>query len=43
MEKRRRGDLDVGLIDLDELKKLSEKEIRGMWNQVGRLQWKKDY
>ena len=43
MKKKKFGTLDVGLIDLDEIKKLKKEDIAKMWNQVANLQWKEQY
>ena len=40
MKKKKFGTLDVGLIDLDEIKKLKKEDIEKMWNQAANLQWK---
>ncbi len=40
MKKKKNGSFNVGLIDLDEIKKLKKEEIAKMWNQVADLQWK---
>lgn len=40
-EKRKFGTMDVGLIDLDKLKKLSKEEILEKLDQVARQQWDK--
>ena len=40
MKKKKFGSLNVGVIDLDELKKLKKEDIAKMWNQVADLQWK---
>ena len=39
MAQEKFGGMDVGLIDIDELKELSGDEIKEMWDQVARLQW----
>ena len=40
MKKKKFESLNVGLIDLDELKKLKKEDIAKMWNQAANLQWK---
>ena len=40
MENHKFGTFDVEVIDLDELKKMDEKSIKSMWNEVAKLEWK---
>ena len=40
MEKKKFGSLDVGLIDLDEIKKLKKEDVMAMLKQADHLQWK---
>ena len=40
MENKKFGSLDVGLIDLDEIKKLKKEDVMAMLKQVEHLQWK---
>ena len=40
MGKNKFGSLDVGLIDLDEIKKLKKEDVMAMLKQAEHLQWK---
>ena len=39
MENQKFGTLDVELIDIDKLRKLSKEEIEAMWKDVAGIQW----
>ena len=40
MGKNKFGSLDVGLIDLEEIKKLKKEDVMAMLKQAEHLQWK---
>jgi hypothetical protein len=40
MGKNKFGSLDVGLIDLDEIKKLKKEDVMAMLKEAEHLQWK---
>ena len=40
MKKEKNGSFNVGLIDLDEIKKLKKEDVMAMLKQAEHLQWK---